>query len=591
MEALDPHTSVHVNAVHEDPHLNEGARHLNDVKQLASEDRLSHREPCRATTSTSSSFGRHAEGLQEKATIASLESNGLRTLETARALYDLGLNVLPLQYGRKKPLGRWGYFKRLRLEREPLLRFLERFPRHNLGLVTGRTSGNLLVIDCDSRELFDQVGAILSRYRIRPWITQSASGGHFMMRCAEGEVTNYAREDIQLKGNRGYAVIPPSIHPSGAMYRWVSLGGGDIPPVEFSIISEVLGHLGIQVSLRSDRSGSQTRHYPLTDLAFTILAEGDTLDYASHSEAEFAAVVSLVNSGVTDEQIIELFEQYCPPHYASKGSRRQQWLQRYMVDRVDTVRRNGATGTNPQMVQAALRWAAQTAWPGRTGPTDAKAYVACCNRALRMHGVEFRATVREMAEDLAVTEKTAGRALWRLENRHRLLSLAGSNAYGSHTYRLRLDEIPDLTTQNMDACQIRLPSHDAFFTGGLTPASWQIHISLANNPENNGFGFTVSQVQRNTGRGWSTCKSSLEQLQHFGLALEQGNRWFVLPMTDEKLDAIAGDCGTTGTLEKMRQRHQIERQQWATDRYLGWRWRQLMRRRIPEGHGALRTAA
>lgn len=92
----------------------------------------------------------------------------------------------------------------------------------NIGLPTGAASG-FLVVDCDPRnggpsergELVQQFGPIPDTAEV---IT-GGGGRHFYFRYPGGAVPKALAEGIDLKGDGGYVVAPPSMHASGKRYQ------------------------------------------------------------------------------------------------------------------------------------------------------------------------------------------------------------------------------------------------------------------------------------------------------------------------------------------------------------------------------------
>jgi predicted transcriptional regulator len=154
---------------------------------------------------------------------------------TALDLYERGFNVIPLKRHQKlpfvlKPL----YTSRLHHcgpacnHRKGKDAITEMFRRKNIGVVVGRTSGNLVDLDCDTREAFLKMGEELTSRNIPFWAYTSSRGGHYFIRVLEGEIAKNLSEgkskfqDVQIWGTRQYVAIPPSIHPSGELYQWVT---------------------------------------------------------------------------------------------------------------------------------------------------------------------------------------------------------------------------------------------------------------------------------------------------------------------------------------------------------------------------------
>ena len=128
-----------------------------------------------------------------------------------------GWSVLPLWPRAKNPLTRHGV-KDASQDQELIDCWWRRWPLANIGLVIPR---GLLVVDVDSSEALHRLKA---QDRILPTTTSASTGRgrHFWYSAQEAEVSNgvgvVAGIDIRAAG--GYVIAPPSIHPTGSVYRW-----------------------------------------------------------------------------------------------------------------------------------------------------------------------------------------------------------------------------------------------------------------------------------------------------------------------------------------------------------------------------------
>jgi len=136
-----------------------------------------------------------------------------------------GWSVIPLQPRGKRPhfpllpikLDDTGHPKRTwepyqaRLPTEDeVTGWWELCPHANIGIVTGAVSG-IIVLDLD--------GAEVAQHREIPTtpISLTGNGIHIFFRH---RARSFRRPGMDLKGNGGYVVAPPSIHPSGCRYEW-----------------------------------------------------------------------------------------------------------------------------------------------------------------------------------------------------------------------------------------------------------------------------------------------------------------------------------------------------------------------------------
>lgn len=136
-----------------------------------------------------------------------------------------GWSVLPLKAQGKRPLVGWEEFQRRRADEAEVRLWFESFPRANVGIVTGAISG-LVVLDIDPGHGGDDSLAELEKaHDVLPNSIEVLTGGggrHVYFRHPGAIVRNQAglAPGIDLRGDGGYVVAPPSIHPSGREYRF-----------------------------------------------------------------------------------------------------------------------------------------------------------------------------------------------------------------------------------------------------------------------------------------------------------------------------------------------------------------------------------
>lgn len=144
----------------------------------------------------------------------------------AAALYygTLGWPVFPLVPGEKLPLlskrdGGNGV-KDATTDGEQITAWWTQYPDANIGLATGR-GADLYVVDIDDQQGEDA----LLRYGPLPVTPEShtGKGRHLLFSYAGGRNTaGRLGPKIDTRGEGGYIVAPPSIHPNGGRYRWVT---------------------------------------------------------------------------------------------------------------------------------------------------------------------------------------------------------------------------------------------------------------------------------------------------------------------------------------------------------------------------------
>lgn len=103
----------------------------------------------------------------------------------------------------------------------------EQFPGCNWALQTGEESG-IFALDVDGEQGQAWLAAQLALYG-SAWTqtraVQTAAGKHFYFMWPAVQIRNSVGKiapGIDVRGTHGYTVVPPSLHPSGAPYRWAS---------------------------------------------------------------------------------------------------------------------------------------------------------------------------------------------------------------------------------------------------------------------------------------------------------------------------------------------------------------------------------
>jgi Bifunctional DNA primase/polymerase, N-terminal/Primase C terminal 1 (PriCT-1) len=136
-----------------------------------------------------------------------------------------GWSVLPVRARDKRPLMPWEALQSTRPAAADVMQWYRRWPHANVGIVTGEIS-NLIVIDIDPQHGGEQSLERLQRqFGVMPPTVEAATGSggrHLYFAHPGAPVHNRAglAPGIDLRGDGGYIVAPPSMHPSGRPYAW-----------------------------------------------------------------------------------------------------------------------------------------------------------------------------------------------------------------------------------------------------------------------------------------------------------------------------------------------------------------------------------
>lgn len=148
----------------------------------------------------------------------------------------IGWQVFPLQPRTKIPPAGFHWRDLASTDPADVERRWRRAHDSNIGVATGPVSG-FWVLDLDGPEALEALRVLEQRHGALPaTVTQlTGKGEHRLFAWAEG-IRNRAKigkVGIDIRGDGGYIVVAPSIHPSGRAYAWApGLGPGDVPLAE-----------------------------------------------------------------------------------------------------------------------------------------------------------------------------------------------------------------------------------------------------------------------------------------------------------------------------------------------------------------------
>jgi bifunctional DNA primase/polymerase-like protein/AAA domain-containing protein len=143
-------------------------------------------------------------------------------LHSALSYANLGFSVIPLRPGEKTPLGTWQEFQKRKATAEEIKKWFLEVPTANVGIVTGSISA-LAVIDLDGPSGLANGAALKLNSRL---ISLTGGGKQLFYKWREGICNSQSEiaEKIDVRGEGGYVVAPPSLHPNGKRYRWAGCG-------------------------------------------------------------------------------------------------------------------------------------------------------------------------------------------------------------------------------------------------------------------------------------------------------------------------------------------------------------------------------
>lgn len=149
-----------------------------------------------------------------------------------------GACMIPIGHKSKKPTVEWKEYQRRKPTEEEMRNWFNG-KESNVAIVCGSISGDLVVLDCDSPELYVNINDLwMMKYNqkidaMTPVVQTGGGGYHIYLKVKyKPQLYHPTGEDrkripdIQSEG--GYVLAPPSVHPNGNSYRLLNPSVKDI---------------------------------------------------------------------------------------------------------------------------------------------------------------------------------------------------------------------------------------------------------------------------------------------------------------------------------------------------------------------------
>jgi hypothetical protein len=146
---------------------------------------------------------------------------------------NAGVSIIPIDHNTKRPTVNWKQYQAMIADEATVRRWFASDIR-SFAVVCGKVSGGLLVLDFDAAGFFERwVEAVGDIAQGLPVQRTGGGGYQVFVRCSEpgGNAKLAWKVDeaertgrtvaIETRGEGGYAVIAPSLHPSGSHYEWL----------------------------------------------------------------------------------------------------------------------------------------------------------------------------------------------------------------------------------------------------------------------------------------------------------------------------------------------------------------------------------
>jgi hypothetical protein len=213
-------------------------------------------------------------------------------LAAALAYAEAGLQVFPLRPRTKVPATVDG-LKAATRDPDVILNWWKRWPDANLGIRTGAESG-LVVLDVDAQHGGGKTLAGLEQQHgklPRPHSLTGGGGSHYLFTHPGDEVRNSAGvlgHGLDVRGDGGYIVAPPSIHENGRRYKQLR-PFVELEPMPAWLVEDA-------AKRRNGHAEPVAELIPQGQRRATMLSLAGTLRRRGLSETEIYATLATVNA-------------------------------------------------------------------------------------------------------------------------------------------------------------------------------------------------------------------------------------------------------------------------------------------------------
>ncbi|MGD8837103.1 MAG: bifunctional DNA primase/polymerase [Desulfobacteraceae bacterium] len=140
-------------------------------------------------------------------------------MDAALEYLDQGLSVIPVKQADKRPYIKWGQFQQRLPTPDELESWWSQWPDANVAIICGKVSG-IFCVDADGPAGIQWMNANLPKTGV---YSVTSKGVHAIYRIPEDKMVRNAvrlAPEVDIRGDGGYFVAPPSMHASGHKYQW-----------------------------------------------------------------------------------------------------------------------------------------------------------------------------------------------------------------------------------------------------------------------------------------------------------------------------------------------------------------------------------
>ena len=257
-------------------------------------------------------------------------------IDYAMAYHRAGLSIIPCKKDKKPLLTSWKVYQERVPTEEEVRGWWEKWPNANIGLITGKISG-ITVLDLDGPEGINTASIeIPSEYFDTPTVHTPGGGMHLWYKYKEG-MGNATRilPGIDIRGDGGYVIVPPSMNEVGAYYTWDSQYNlktatlGEIPAINVpkkGSLSPPKEESNIRDSSLSPPSPASAYYSTEKPKSQDLYSRHICLEEGTRDESLFTIANALIRARIDEKEVKEvlnIISRSCTPPFPTTEAERK----------------------------------------------------------------------------------------------------------------------------------------------------------------------------------------------------------------------------------------------------------------------------
>ena len=242
--------------------------------------------------------------------------------EWVKFYHSIGWGILPAKKQKKCPaLNGWERWQEERPSHETIDMWLKQGYFNNINLCLGKVS-NIYEIDVDVENA--PIGKLTFGYKDDElWVCESSKGKIkiFFKPLSPlpqklDEKVNKNGEHVELRGDRHLSVLPPSLHPTGTHYTWLTdVKKHPLRPIDgVELYNTIIKRLRQEFKYKEERKRNEvalrSSSSGVRDFFFKSLSKGTPWNGQQGHYFRLAFCAELINNGYDDAQIQIFFKKH-----------------------------------------------------------------------------------------------------------------------------------------------------------------------------------------------------------------------------------------------------------------------------------------